>query len=94
MILEQHLWKAKRGQKDSVVALAKAELERRGIPFRVYTSLTHPGNIVIWELQFQDMAENAKCWARWNAEPQAQEFQKQLHELTEIQHHTELYQVL
>jgi hypothetical protein len=94
VILEQLIWKARKGRRDDLVALGKAECERRGVPYRIYTPITHPGNVVIFEFQFEDMAEHAKSWARWNTEPEAQEFVKQLRELVELEHHTELYKVL
>jgi len=94
MILEQLIWKAKKGRKDEVAALCKAECERRGVPYRIYTPITHPGQILILEFQFEDMAEQARSWAGWDADPQAQAFVKQLRELVEPEHRRELYKVL
>lgn len=94
MILELHIWKAKPGHKEDLIALGKAEGQRMGIPCRVYTSLTHPGNMIIFEYQFASLAEQAKFWAQWRAEPEAQEFLRRLDELAEKEHRKELYQVL
>ena len=94
MILEQQIWKAKRRRRDKVVALAKAECARMGIPYRIYTPMTHPGEIVIIEFQFEDLSEHARFWDTWRAQPETQEYQKRLSELVETQHHNELYRVL
>ncbi|MFH1086616.1 MAG: hypothetical protein V1772_12755 [Chloroflexota bacterium] len=94
MILEQQIWKAKRGRKDDLAALGKAEGERMGIPYRIYTPITHPGNIVILEFQFADLAEHARFWAKWRIEPEAEAFLRQLGDLVESQHRNELYRVL
>ncbi len=94
MILELQLWKAKPGHKEALIALGKAECQRIGITNRIYTSLTHPGNVVIFEYQFNDLGEQTNFWARWRAEPQAQEYLQRLGELVEREHRNELYQVL
>ena len=94
MILEQQIWKAKARHREDVAALGKAEGERMGIPYRIYTPITHPSTIVIFEFQFDDLAEHARFWARWRTEPEAQEFLKRLGELVEREHHNELYKVL
>jgi hypothetical protein len=77
-----------------VIALGKAEGVRLGIPLRVYTPITHPGNLVMFEYQFADLAEQARFWAAYNADPEALAFQAQLRALVEREHRKELYQVL
>ena len=94
MILEQQIWKAKAGHRDDLAALGKVLGERMGVPYRVYTPLTHPSTLVMFEFQFEDLAQQTKLWAKWNAEPEMQELQRQLHELVEKEHRNELYRVL
>ena len=93
MILEQQIWKAKMRCRDDLAALCKTEGERMGIPYRVYTPITHPSNLVILELQFADLAERARHWADWATQPEAQAYQQQLRELVEPEHRNELYKV-
>jgi hypothetical protein len=94
MILEQQFWKAKAGRKDDLAALGKALGQRMCVPYRIYTPLTHPSTIVVFEFQFDDLAQHGTLWAKWNAQPEAQEFQRQLRELVEKEHRNELHKVL
>lgn len=94
MIVEQRIWKAKRGHRAEAVALSKAECKRMGVSYRVTTLLTHPGDVFIVEYQFADLAEHARVWAQWAQDPQARAFEAQFLPLVEREHRVELLQVL
>lgn len=94
MILEQQIWKAKRGRRDEVVALARAAFARMGEPCRLLMPITHPGDLVILEFEHKDLGAHAQFWAAWNADPGYQAYQQELKALVEPEHRTELYQVL
>jgi hypothetical protein len=94
MILEQQIWKAKVGRKDDLVALGKALAARTGIACRISTPLTHPSTVVVFEFPFEDLAQQARFWARWNAEPEVQRLLQRLRDLVEKEHRNELFKVL
>lgn len=94
MLIEQRIWKARRGQRDALIALATAECARIALPTRILTPLTHPGDLLIIEYHFADLAEHARFWAAAAADPAALAYQRALADLVEPQHRVELFTVL
>jgi hypothetical protein len=69
MILERRIFKAKLGCLSELVALARPQCEATGIPYRIYTPLSGPANIVVFEFQFENLAKEEKFWAEQRAKP-------------------------
>ena len=94
MILERHIFKAKLGRLDELVALGRRECEATGIPYRIYTPLFGPANIVVREFQFENLAKCEEFLKKWSARPETPAFIAKLNALIENETRSELCQVL
>ena len=82
MIAERFTFKAKLGSPDKAVELLKAQRERRGdASIRIYRTRFGQGQRVMWEKEFQDLAELEEFWDDLQAQPEFQEFLSEFNEL-------------
>jgi hypothetical protein len=88
MLAYRTTWIVKAGQMQKALELLTAEGDRTrdNLPedsaARVYTPSISP-NVLVFEMTFESEAANDQFWAAYNATPEAAQFWKQWHDVTE-----------
>jgi hypothetical protein len=85
MIANRRTFIVKPGCWDEAVALAVAETKRVSFPHpeRIYTSNIGLFDRLVYEAEFENLAEYEKYWAEWFATPEADAFLKKWNDLLE-----------
>jgi len=83
MIVQRHVFKAKWGCGEKLVALLTEEWEKRGLCYRIYTPITGPWPTVVVEGEFQSQDEREKFWAELSARPDIPAYVDKMGEVVE-----------
>ena len=85
MITNRRTFIVKRGRLQEAAALIKAEAERVDIanPQRVYVPEIAPFDVLVYEADYESLAEYEQVWAEWLASPEAAAFLEQWDAITE-----------
>jgi hypothetical protein len=74
-----------------MVALAKEEMGRLGVKYRVYTPYVSPHSRVIIEVEYESLVDYEKFWAEFQASPEAAAFMEKWYANCEPGGSTEIY---
>ena len=96
MIVERRTYKVKHGQWRNLVELIKAEMAAIGpeIGSRIYNPIVGPFGVIVHDLEFKDMAEREKFWAKWMEKRATPEFWAKYHEMVTPHGHSEIWDVV
>jgi hypothetical protein len=85
MIVNRQTMIVKPGCSDEAEALAVAETKRVSFPHarRLYSSNLSPFDRLVFEAEFENLAEHEKFWAEWRASPETAAFLKKFNDLLE-----------
>ena len=85
MIVNRQTMIVKPGRLDEAEALAVAETKRVSFPHsrRLYSSNISPYDRLVFEAEFENLAEYEKFWAEWRASPETAAFQEKFNDLLE-----------
>lgn len=85
MIVNRRTFVVKSGCWDEAEALAVAETNRVSFPHlrRLYSSNISPFDRLVFEAEFENLAEYEKFWAEWFAAPESAVFLKKWDDLLE-----------
>ena len=83
VIAERRTYQVKQGQWRKMVDLIKAEMKAVGpdIASRIYRPLIAPLGAIVHEMEFKDLTEREKFWAKWQDERATPEFWEKWNEL-------------
>ena len=93
MIVQRVTTPVKVGCMEKIVKLCKAEFVKLNNPgrWRMYTPNIGPGDILAWELEFENFAEYEKFWVEWWSHPETPEFNAKWYELVEAGGNSEVW---
>ena len=84
MIVNRRTFVVKEGCWDEALALTVAETKRVSFPHprRLYSSNISPFDRLVFEAEFENLAEYVKFWAEWFASPEGAAFMEKWDTLT------------
>jgi hypothetical protein len=85
MLVNRRTFIVKNGCWDEAVAMAVAEVQRVGFPraTRLYVPKIGPFSTLVFEAEFESLAEYEKFWAEYFASPEGVAFNEKLDTVTE-----------
>ena len=73
MIVNRREMLIKPGRMEEALALAKSGAREQAVSIRLYQYVMGPFNMLVWEADFESMAEYEKIITKWYASPQGVE---------------------
>jgi len=83
MFVQRLTYRVEAGYVEEALEMIKGEIAKGDTPTRVYQSYISPGDMIVQDLEFENLADLQAFWTEWFSQPDTTKFMQRWSEIVE-----------